>query len=125
MVQAWIDGMPAALSAATAAAARLLDASRQPLIAGLGTDIAGARAAIALAQRIGAAVDHMNADALLRDIAVMREAGVMLTTPHETRARADALLLVGPGLIEVWNDLPRYLFGAAGVADDSGQRRIS
>src|SRR5215468_1449331 len=122
MVQAWIDGMPAALSAATAAAARLLDASRQPLIAGLGTDIAGARAAIALAQRIGAAVDHMNADALLRDLDVMREAGMMLTTPHETRMRADTLLLVGPGLIEAWSELPRHLFGATSVPDDRGGR---
>jgi hypothetical protein len=40
-------------------------------------DIAGARAA---AQRIGAAADYMNADALLGNLDVMREAGVMLTT---------------------------------------------
>lgn len=126
MGQAWIDGTPAALSTAAATAARLLDASRQPLIAGLGTDIAGARAAIALAQRIGAAVDHMNADALLRDLDVMREAGVMLTTANETRLRADTLLLVGPGLIEAWNELPRHLFGATGVPDGHAEmdRRI-
>jgi len=126
MGQAWIDGAPAALSTAVATAARLLDASRQPLIAGLGTDIAGARAAIALAQRIGAAVDHMNADALLRDLDVMRETGVMLTTANETRLRADTLLLVGPSLIEAWNELPRHLFGATGVPDGPGEmdRRI-
>ena len=51
MHHAWIDGKPAALSTAITAAARLLDKSRQPLIAGLGTDIAGARAAVALADR--------------------------------------------------------------------------
>src|ERR1700720_1379638 len=126
MVYAWIDGTPTALSTAIAAAARLLDESRQPLIAGLGTDVAGARAAISLAQRIGAAVDHMNADALLRDLDVMREAGVMLTTPNETRLRADTLLLVGPGLIEAWSELPRHLFGATGVPDGHGgtDRRI-
>jgi formylmethanofuran dehydrogenase subunit B len=120
MSHAWIDGTPAELSTAVAAAARLLDASRQPLIAGLGTDIAGARAAIAVAQRIGAAVDHMNADALLRDLDVMRETGVMLTTPHEARVRADTLLLVGPGLIEDWSKFPQRLFGAAGASDDNG-----
>jgi formylmethanofuran dehydrogenase subunit B len=126
MAHAWINGTPAALSTAIAAAARLLDESRQPLIAGLGTDIAGARAAISLARRIGAAVDHMNADALLRDLDVMREAGVMLTTPNETRLRADTLLLVGPSLIEAWSELPRHLFGATGVPDDHGgtDRRI-
>src|SRR5437660_1679628 len=68
MHDAWIDGTPAELHTAAATAARLLDASRQPLIAGLGTDVAGARAAIILAQRIGAVIDHMNADALLRDL---------------------------------------------------------
>ncbi|HSV24794.1 MAG TPA: tungsten formylmethanofuran dehydrogenase [Xanthobacteraceae bacterium] len=126
MHHAWIDGKPVALPTAIAAAARLIDASRHPLIAGLGTDIAGARAAVALAQRIGAAVDHMNADSLLRDLEVMRQAGVMLTTPNETRVRADTLLLVGAGLIEAWNELPQRLLGAMGEPDSvrGGERRI-
>jgi formylmethanofuran dehydrogenase subunit B len=115
MHQAWIDGTPAELAAAAAAAARVLDASRQPLIAGLGADVAGARAATALAQRIGAAIDHMNAGALLRDLDVMRESGVMLTTPGEARVRADTLLLVGPGLTEAWSELPRHLLGARSI----------
>src|SRR5215470_14011912 len=126
MHQAWIDGMPAELPTAAATAARLLDASRQPLIAGLGADVAGARAATVLAQRIGAVVDHMNADALLRDLDVLREAGLMLTTPSETRLRADTLLLVGPGAIDASGELPRRLTGAAGEGDDSHRmdRRI-
>ena len=65
MGDARIDGRPVALDLAIAQAARLLGASRLPLIAGLGTDIAGARAAIALADRIGAVVDHMHGQALL------------------------------------------------------------
>src|SRR5215471_20064286 len=97
MDHAWIDGAPAEISTAAAAAARLLDASRQPLIAGLGADVAGARAAAALAQRLGAVMDHMHGDALLRDLDVLREAGAMLVTPSEARARADTVLLVGPG----------------------------
>jgi formylmethanofuran dehydrogenase subunit B len=100
MDHAWISGKPAALDAAVAEAAKLLAASRHPLIAGLGTDIAGARAAITLAKRIGASIDHMNSGALLRDLDVMRSSGVVLTTPGETRVRADTLLLIGPGLIE-------------------------
>src|SRR5262249_39767167 len=82
-------------------------------------DVAGARAATVLAQRIGAVVDHMNADALLRDLDVLREAGLMLTTPSETRLRADTLLLVGPGAIDASGELPRRLTGAAGEGDDS------
>ena len=49
MGDARIDGRPVALEAAIAEAARMLAASRLPVIAGLGTDIAGARAAVALA----------------------------------------------------------------------------
>ena len=124
MHQAWIDGAPAELDTAAATAARLLDASRQLLVAGLGADVAGARAAIVLAQHIGAVIDHMNADALLRDLDVWREAGVMLTTPSETSLRADTLLLVGPGATNVSSALP--LHGAAGAGGDSGRmdRRI-
>jgi formylmethanofuran dehydrogenase subunit B len=98
MDRAWIDGTEVSLKAAINEAARLLAASRFPLIAGLGTDIAGARAAIALAARIGAVIDHMHADALLRSLDVMRSASLMTTTPAEARLRADYLLLVGAGV---------------------------
>ncbi len=112
MDHAWIDGAPAGLAAAAATAARLLDASRQPLIAGLGADVAGARATVALAQRIGAVVDHMHGDALLRDLDVLREAGAMLTVPSEARVRADTVLLIGPGVSAAESRLSQYLFGA-------------
>ena len=98
MDRAWIDGKEVSRKAAISEAARLLAASRFPLIAGLGTDIAGARAAIALATRIGAAIDHMHADALLRRLDVMRSADLMTTTPAEACLRADCLLLVGSGI---------------------------
>jgi formylmethanofuran dehydrogenase subunit B len=113
MVQATIDGKPAALAAAVEAAAGLFGRSRSPLIAGLGTDIAGARAAVALAERVGATVDHMHAGALLRDLDVMREAGMMIVTPNEARLRADLLLLVGPGLVDAWPELPERLLGGS------------
>jgi formylmethanofuran dehydrogenase subunit B len=109
MARAWIGGKPVALERALAEAAELLAASRCPLIAGLGTDVAGARAAIGLAERIGAVVDHMSADVLLRDLAVLREAGMMLTTPSEARLRADTLLLVGPSLATDAPELARWL----------------
>ncbi|MBV8825700.1 MAG: tungsten formylmethanofuran dehydrogenase [Bradyrhizobiaceae bacterium] len=96
MDHAWIDGQPVQLEAACAEAARLLERSRLPVIAGLGTDVAGARAAIALAQRTGAVVDHMHSEALLHVLDVVRDAGIMTTTPTEARLRADMLLLVGP-----------------------------
>src|SRR5690242_2839451 len=109
MARAWIGGKPAPLEHALAEAAGLLAASRCPLITGLGTDIAGARAAISLAERIGATLDHMNAGPLLRDLAVVREAGMMVTTPNEARVRADVLLLVGSSLERDAPELTRWL----------------
>jgi formylmethanofuran dehydrogenase subunit B len=106
---AWIDGRSVALEAAAAEAARMLAASRLPVIAGLGTDIHGARAAIGLAEAVGGVVDHMHSDELLRDIDVMREAGLMATTPNEVGVRADTLLLVGAGLTVTWPDLVRRI----------------
>src|SRR5258708_438917 len=109
MAQSYIDGRAVPLSAAVAEAARIVSACRAPTIAGLGTDVAGARAAILLAERIGASIDHMHSAALLRDLDVMREHGLMLTTPLEARRRADVVFLVGKGaaqgVAEIWPDL--------------------
>src|ERR1700742_2490313 len=118
MAKAWIRGSATELDSAIAEAAKLLAESRMPVIAGLGTDVAGARAAIALAKRIGGIVDHMHSAALLRDLDVMREAGMMVTTPNEARLRADVLLLVGPGLTQAWPELAERLLA------DSARRVI-
>jgi formylmethanofuran dehydrogenase subunit B len=104
-----IDGAPVSLDAAAAGAALLLARSRQPLIAGLGADIDGARAAIALAERVGGVIEHRHSAALLRDLDCLRETGIMLTTPGEARVRADVVLLVGDGLTEAWPQLNERL----------------
>ncbi len=51
----------------------------------------------------------MHSAALLRDLDVMREAGVMSTTPGEARIRGDVVLLVGGGLSEagLWRGFGR------------------
>lgn len=124
MDRAWIDGRAVPLKAAITEAASLLGASRVPLIAGLGTDVAGARAAIALAWRIGAAIDHMHADALFRDLDVMRAAGVMVTAPGEARARADCLLLVGAGAAAAFTELPQLFNTPTAPEAGAAPRRI-
>ncbi len=55
----------------------------------------------------------MHSAALLRNLDVMRAGGMMVTTPNEARLRADMLLMVGPGLIEAWPDLPARLLAQA------------
>src|SRR5579885_2353169 len=120
MAEAWIRGDPVALDIAAREAARLLAQSRMPVIAGLGTDVEGARAAIALARHVGGAIDHMHAAALLRDLDVMRSGGMMTTTPNEARLRGDFLLLAGPGLIEAWAELPARLLQSGSRNGSSG-----
>lgn len=122
MQRAWIAGEPVTLDAAIAEAAGLVAASNQTLIAGLGTDVAGARAAIALAQRVGAAIDHMHSESLLRDLDVLRSSGVMATTPTEADVHADTLLLAGPlphdGLLQ------QIVSGSGGRTGRGRARRI-
>jgi formylmethanofuran dehydrogenase subunit B len=91
----------------------------------LGADIAGARAAIGLAERLGGVIDHTHSAALLRDLDSMRESGVMLMTPGEARVRADLVLLVGDGFIDTWPALnERLLAPPAQPAGVDVKRRI-
>ncbi len=114
---AWVDGMRASLDQAAATAARLLMSSRQPLFAGLGTDVDGARRAVALAERVGGVIEHMHSASILRDLDCLRETGVMLTTPGEARVRADVLLLVGDGLDKAWPALNERLLSVPARPD--------
>ncbi|SFJ98731.1 tungsten formylmethanofuran dehydrogenase [Methylocapsa palsarum] len=105
MVEARIDGKPAGIDAAVKRAAEILGAARFPVIAGLGTDVAGARASIALAERLRGAYDHLGSKRIFADLDVLRQAGQFLTTPNEARLHADVLLFVGRDLTRVWPKL--------------------
>jgi len=72
---------------ATAEAARLLATKPCPVVAGLGTDVAGAPAAgVALAQRVVGRNRPHEPDALLKQLDVMQRHGNdARTTPNEAR----------------------------------------
>ena len=124
MSEAWVNGKAAPLDQAVAAAAALLRASRSPVIAGMGADMAGTRAAILFAEKLGAAFDHMHAGPLIADLDVLRSAGAMLTTPNEARLRADTVLLVGARAAG-YAGLPRLLAPAhPGLSLQAGARRV-
>src|SRR5262245_6828664 len=91
-----IAGQAATLDQAVAAAADILRTCRQPLFAGLATDVAGLRAALRLADRTGGIVDHLGSDGFFRNLRVVQDSGWMTTTLSEVRNRADLLLIVGP-----------------------------
>jgi formylmethanofuran dehydrogenase subunit B len=109
MDKAWIDGAAVSLETAAAAAALVLKTARLPAIAGLGTDVAGTRAAILLADKLHGAIDHMRSEIVFRDLDVLRQAGAMITTVGEARLRGDVLLFIGSNLTKAWPPLMEYL----------------
>ncbi|MGH6838646.1 MAG: tungsten formylmethanofuran dehydrogenase [Methylocella sp.] len=109
MSEARIDGKPASLAAAAERAAAILSTARMPVIAGLGTDVAGARASILLAERLRGAYDHMHSARIFADLDVMRQAGLMFTTPNEVLLRADVLLFTGEDLTRLWPAMMAHL----------------
>ncbi len=105
MVDARIEGKPASLEAAARRAAEILSRARLPVVAGLGTDVAGASAAILLAERLRGAYDHMRSNEIFTDLDVLRQAGAMMTTPAVARLHADVLVFIGDDLTTIWPQL--------------------
>jgi formylmethanofuran dehydrogenase subunit B len=100
-----IDGRAAGFDEAVARAAEILRSSRQPLFAGLAVDLAGARAALELADQTGGIIDHAGADGLFRNLRVVQDSGWMTTTLSEVRNHVDFLLIVGP---DPTSQFPRF-----------------
>lgn len=92
---ALVDGQAVDADAALDAAAELLDASRQPIFAGLATDVAGMRALYRLANDCGAILDHVHGEALMHSTRALQDRGVFYTTLAEIRNRADLVLCLG------------------------------
>ena len=100
------EGRPTTLEAALDAASAVLREARRPLIGGLAIDVAGMRATLALARRLGAVVDHAASRIKYRNLHVLQESGWITTTLAEVKNRADLLVLVGDG----WHTrFPRFV----------------
>jgi formylmethanofuran dehydrogenase subunit B len=90
-----VDGVACDLETAVSAAAARLAASRLPLLAGLGTDVAGARALYPLSAALGAITDSAGGDALMQWQRALQDRGQFTTTLAEVRTRADVVVFVG------------------------------
>ena len=90
-----VDGQPAPLPQALARAASILGTSRQPLFAGFGADVAGARSLYPLACATGAICDAAGGDALMQGQRALQDRGQFTTTLAEVRERADCIVFVG------------------------------
>ena len=100
-----VHGRPVSIEDAASQAAAILRGARQPLITGMAADVSGCRAALALAEACGAAVDHQHGDAAMQNLRVLQSKGWMLTTLAEVKSRADVLLLVGTTAVDHY---PRF-----------------
>ena len=120
-----ISGKPAKLEDALGKAAEILHEARQPLISGLGTEVYGMRTVLELADHIGATFDHMNSEAVMRNVLAMQNSGWQTTTLTEVRNRADLVLIIGGDIVSryprffertVWNK--ESMFGQDTAARD-------
>jgi len=88
-----VDGRPADLAAAVERAADILASSHSPVLV-VASDVAGTRAALRLADRIGAVIDHPDSGAQ-HALRALQDSGALTTTLSEVRNRADFALIVG------------------------------
>jgi formylmethanofuran dehydrogenase subunit B len=118
--KAWIDGTEVPESEAVTEAARLIGESRLPLVTGLGTDVAGVKAALALARQAGGVIDHAASDVLYRNVEVLRSAGMFVAAPAEMRRRADRFLVVGAEVATLSPALLAFVLGGEGMTGAEG-----
>lgn len=90
-----VGGQSVNLDEASAAAAKILRQAPLTLIGGLGADLEGIRALLAVADYVGAVADHGYSAPLLANAAVARESGWVAATFGEVANRADVILVVG------------------------------
>ncbi len=115
-----IRGRAVSLDEAVDEAAGLLQSAHRPLITGLGCDVAGSRAAMLLAERSGAVIDHGQGDAMMRNLLALQQKGWIMTTLTEVKNRADLILFLGTDAVSryprfferyVWNESSLFLDG--------------
>jgi formylmethanofuran dehydrogenase subunit B len=112
-----IDGKPVALSQAVERAAEILRDSRAPLIWGLSrSSTDGQRAAVLLAERIGATVDTTASVCHGPSIMAIQQVGESTCSLGEVRNRADLVIFWGADPVESHpRHFERYSADAAGL----------
>jgi len=100
-----ITGQSTDLDSAISAAADILRGSKQPLFAGLGTEVQGMRAMLRLAEKTNATLDHLHSEATVRNTLTMQNSGWLTTTLSEVKNRADVILAIGT---DITSSHPRF-----------------
>ncbi len=89
-----IRGTPVSQDEAIGEATRLLKAAHLPLFGGLGTEVDGMRAVMAIADKAGGVVDHALSEGQFRNFRVLQTSGWFMTSLTEARNRADLFVIV-------------------------------
>jgi formylmethanofuran dehydrogenase subunit B len=100
-----LAGKPASLEDALIAAAGILSKSKQPLFAGLGTEVQGMRAIVSLAEKTNAVMDHMHSEGTVSNTRTMQNGGWLTTTLSEIKNHADVILAIGT---DITGSHPRF-----------------
>jgi formylmethanofuran dehydrogenase subunit B len=112
--QPQIAGKPVALAEALSKAAEILRTSKQPLFAGLSTDLNGFRAVFETAGKVNAIMSHINADSSWRNHKVLQTTGWQTTTLTEVKNRADVVVFIGTDVV---HQNPRFFERTVWVKD--------
>ncbi len=118
-----MNGKDVPLEKAINAAAALLKTARQPMFAGLGTDVNGMRATLALADRTGGTLDHMHGKAAAGNIKVLQDRGWISTTLMEVKNRADLVILAGTDTAHFPRFFERVLLNRRALVGDAVKHR--
>jgi formylmethanofuran dehydrogenase subunit B len=120
---ATIHGQPATLQSAITAAATILAESRSPLIYGLSRSTTeGQRAAVALAERIGATIDTTASTGHAPSIMALQQVGESTCTLGEVKNRADLVIFWGSDPVTTHpRHLERYSLFATGTHVPNGR----
>lgn len=98
---ALVDGQPASLEAAIDRAAELLGAARAPLIYGMSRSTTeGQRAAVALADQLGATIDTTASLCHAPSVMALQEVGESTCSLGEVKNRADLVIFWGSNPVE-------------------------
>lgn len=100
-----IEGQTTSINDALEKAASILRSAHQPLVYGLSTDVQGSREAVALTEKIGGVIDHVNGDGIRCNGSVIQRIGKVKTTLSEVKNRADFVIIFGNSLL---NNFPRF-----------------
>ncbi len=112
IASASLFGKATDLNTAIKVATKILRDSKQPLFAGLGTEVTGMRSVMHLAEKTGATLDHMHSEGAILNTLTLQNGGWQNTTLTEVKNRATLILAIGTDIVSshprffeklVWN----------------------